>query len=422
MSYVFHDKKNKRHRFYFMVNSKRKHLFDMSDAITKGTYRDFEALCEDLEQSNEAGTNVSEASWEILKGFRETNEKVYTKLLNAGYFTPRDNRTLTLAEAFDKYIKRQHHWRRRTIENWTQTKRKLIEGFPLDNPEKPDQEKELEGLGADALVKNITLEQMEEYFGRDGLRKHYSPATLEKDCKNLRAVWKTLHQRGDIEKNVLESLTFKLSDQYDRVADKDYVDPQWFAEALEAIPAEFIEQKTYLAYCRWMGARQSDPKGDKWEDVDLESSIATVIRWDGKKRQKIGICPIEQQRFPLRQMLAAYKAHVIREHGKATGKLFPWLETVSNSRIARFFKLRMERAGVEVWKSFFNSLRASRVVEIRQLPNGRKLEEMIIGHSAKIADMAYHPKARLEENHDVVKKLFFKSFSSDDKSNEGEAA
>ena len=87
MSYVFYDKKNKRHRFYFMVNSKRKHLFDMSDAITKGTYRDFEALCEDLEQSNEAGTNVSEASWEILKGFRETNEKVYTKLLNAGCMT-----------------------------------------------------------------------------------------------------------------------------------------------------------------------------------------------------------------------------------------------------------------------------------------------------------------------------------------------
>ncbi len=58
MSYVFHDKKNKRHRFYFMVNSKRKHLFDMPDAITKGTYRDFEALCEDLEQSNEAGTNI----------------------------------------------------------------------------------------------------------------------------------------------------------------------------------------------------------------------------------------------------------------------------------------------------------------------------------------------------------------------------
>ena len=42
-----------------------------------------------------------------------------------------------------------------------------------------------------------------------------------------------------------------------------------------------------------------------------------------------------------------------------------------------------------MWQKFFNSLRSSRSIEVRRLPNGRFLEAKWIGHSADVADSHY---------------------------------
>ena len=391
MSYVSHEPKRKRYRFCYYVNQKRNYI-NVPDSISRGWYRELEALIESLEQMARAGErSPSKETWNTLKSIRETNQAQYDRILNTKCFEPLDSESLTLSEAFDNYIAMQGQWRERTIANWKNTKARIAPS-----------------LGS-RLVRSITLTEMQKFY--ESLRGDYSPATLEKDCKNIRQLWKSLKATGEIDENVLKDFSFALSDSLDRVADKSYIGVEWFVDALNSIAEKYIQQRTLFAYYRWMGARQSDPKGDTWEDVDLDSEIATVVRYCGKKRRKIGVCPIEANRFPLRQMLAQYKAHVIREKGEATGPLFPWLTEVTPSRQFRFFRLRMEQAGVLVWPEFFNSLRASRVVEIRQLPNGRKLEEMIIGHSAEVADLAYHPKVREEKNYDTVTKLFFQSFA-----------
>jgi hypothetical protein len=49
----------------------------------------------------------------------------------------------------------------------------------------------------------------------------------------------------------------------------------------------------------------------------------------------------------------------------------------------------LKKNGIPVWQRFFNSLRSSRSIEVRRLPNGRFLEAKWIGHSVDVADSHY---------------------------------
>ena len=163
---------------------------------------------------------------------------------------------------------------------------------------------------------------------------------------------------------------------------KEFISSERFLKALDVIAP--LQQKTLLAYYRWMGARQNDAREDFWEDVNWTEKA--INRFDCKQNAKLGWCPIPHQLFPL---LKKWHEQVVLEKGKAEGPIFPWMRQCSSAAQRSFFISRLKKNGIPVWEKFFNSLRASRCIELRRLPNGRYLETQWIGHSADVSDIHY---------------------------------
>jgi hypothetical protein len=61
----------------------------------------------------------------------------------------------------------------------------------------------------------------------------------------------------------------------------------------------------------------------------------------------------------------------------------------SSANQSAFFISRLKKNAIPVWGKFLISLRSSRSIEVRRLPNGRFLEAKWIGHSAEVADLHY---------------------------------
>lgn len=322
-----------------------------------------ERLFVELEDALNEGHELPESAWKSMATLKETYPKVYAKVVQKlGIQEPAAKDRLTVAKAFDDYIA-GHYTNRITISNWKQTKKKVVSRFPEDTP-----------------IEDIHLKEMESLFSQ--LRDQYSVATLYKDVRNVRQLWDHCHDNGDLPKNVMRKLRFQAKSKQ-LVARKPYVDAGWFAKALESITSQ--QQRTLLCYYRWMGARQNDPRGDKWEDVDWAGK--RVLRSNIKDDlEKLGWCPI-----PPQMLVELEKWHqmVVAEHGKASGPLFPWLFQSSSANQYSYFVGRIKQKGIPVWDDFFNSLRASRAREIRRLPNGRQLEARWIGHSPEVADKHY---------------------------------
>lgn len=336
--------------------------------------RELEDCFEDIELSNKTGSHLEAKSWETLRHLERTHPRIYSNLLKCGAFDPKQQANAvspTISEAFDEYIKRTYT-SPRTIDNWTQTKRRLISHF-----------------GEGKRVRDITLLEMKKCFAE--LVKKYSKATLHKDHKNVKQLWRECSDNGLIESNPLTKFQFKAAPA-ELVAAKQYVAPEWFAAALECIPGK--QQRALFSYYRWLGARQNDPRGDEWQHLDLDGPRPKVFRSDCKKKRKLGWCPVPPQ---LVLLLRAWKEEVVLTKGVATGPIFPWLFGRSNSRHHQYFVKRLERNGVPVWDNFFNALRASRSREIRAMRNGRKLEQLWIGHSEAVADLHYDVGNRTED-------------------------
>jgi len=322
-----------------------------------------ERLFIELEDALNSGQSLPESAWESLATLKEDYPKVHAKVVQKlGIQEPPAKDRLTVGKAFDDYIA-DHYTNRITISNWKQTRKKVVSRFPEDTP-----------------MEDISLKDMEKLFFQ--LREKYSVATLYKDVRNVRQLWDHCHDNGDLSQNIMRKLRFQAKSKQ-LVARKPYVDAAWFAAALEAITSQ--QQRTLLCYYRWMGARQNDPRGDKWEDVDWAGK--RVLRSNIKDDlEKLGWCPI-----PPQMLVELEKWHqlVVNEHGKASGPIFPWLFQSSSANQYTYFVGRVKQKGVAVWDDFFNSLRASRAREIRRLPNGRQLEARWIGHSPEVADKHY---------------------------------
>ena len=322
-----------------------------------------ERIFVELEDALNAGGDLPESTWKALATLKEDLPKVHAKVVQKlGIQEPTLKDRLTIGKAFDDYIG-DHYTNRITISNWKQTKKKVVSCFPEDTP-----------------VEDIPLKEMTRLFFQ--LREQYSVATLYKDVRNVRQLWDHCHDNGDLSQNVMRKLRFQAK-RKELVASKPYVGPDLFAEALESITSQ--QQRALLCYYRWMGARQNDPRGDKWEDVDWAKK--RVRRSNIKDNlDKLNWCPI-----PSEMLVELKKWHqmVVNEHGKASGPIFPWLFQSSSANQYSYFVGRIKQKGVKVWPEFFNSLRASRAREIRRKVNGRQLEACWIGHSPEVADKHY---------------------------------
>ena len=345
--------------------------------------RQLEDCFEDIELKNRTGGKLEPSTWVTLRHVEKTNPRVFRNLLRWNAVDPREAaaaKEMSIAEAFDDYINRVFA-SPRTIDNWNQTKRRLVSYF-----------------GEGKSIGSVTLLEMKRCFAE--LSKRFAAATLHKDHKNAKQLWRECSDNGQIASNPLAKFTYKVNRQ-DLVASKEYIDPAWFDAALACIQSK--QHRALFAYYRWLGARQNDPRGDHWEHLELDRDFPRVMRSDCKKKRKLGWCPIpEQAAIELRQ----WRDEVVEKEGKATGQIFPWLDGRSNARQHQYYVRRMKQRSVPVWSNFFNSLRASRSREIRALENGRKLEQLWIGHTEAVADLHYDV-ANCEQDQKFIEDHYF---------------
>lgn len=333
---------------------------------SKVYFRELEDLFSDIEAKHPSNSPLEDISWHTIRRLEKSNKRVHQKVMKIGFVDQKKATALGLKEAFESYIdlKATEEWEPRTVNNWHQTKARVLQGFEPD-----------------ILISAITRAAMAKHFG--DLRKKYGENTLVKDVKNVKQLWRHYFTEKAISVNAMWNLTFKRKKDRQAVnSGKEFVEPVAFQKALDAITP--LQQKTLLAYYRWMGARQNDAKGDNWEDVNW--SKKAINRFDCKRKRKLGWCPIPHQLFPL---LKSWHEQVIAEKGRAEGPIFPWMLKSSSANQSAFFVSRLKKSAIPVWRKFLISLRSSRSIEVRRLPNGRFLEAKWIGHSADVADSHY---------------------------------
>ena len=364
-------------RFVIYLDGSRT-FFGFPEAPLKASkvyLRELEDLFMDIEVKHPSGSQLEEKTWQTLRKLEKSNKKVHQKLMKSGLVDQR--RALGLKDAFESYIdlKSSEGREPRTTNNWHQTKTRVLQGFD------PDMQ-----------ISSITRSSMATHFG--DLRKKYAENTLIKDVKNVKQLWRHFFEEKDIPVNEMWKLAFKRKQSRAlNNSGKEFIQPERFREALNTIKP--LQEKTLLGYYRWMGARQNDAKGDFWEDVNWTKKA--VNRFCCKKKAKIGWCPIPYEYFPL---LKSWYEQVVLEKGKAEGPLFPWLRESASSNQSAHFISCLKRNKIQVWPKFFMSLRSSRSIEVRRLPNGRYLEAKWIGHTAEISDLHYD--AVIDDDFDLV--------------------
>jgi integrase len=365
MASVYVTKNKKLLRCELRIKGQRRVVNFPLTPVLKKDHQFITNLVHDIEDAAKSGCDLTKASQETLRSLYENNPDKYQQMVDEGWFRSVTN--FSIAEAFDCYIEskeKQRVWDWKTIRNWKATKSHILKQIPPDTS-----------------VSKIMLKQMDQAFTQ--LRDTYQNGTLDKDAKNVRQLFAWLLNMGDLSVNPIAKLTFKCRKE-DRVRAKAFVSMEKFKEVLAAFKDDEIEQKTLFAYYRLMGARQNDPIGDYWEDLDEKAS--RIARYDIKKRAKLGPCPVPPL---MRKFLMQHRAAVIARHGKAEGLIFPWLKQSTPANQTRYFRARIERTLIPVWKPLFHSLRSSRSQEIRRMPNGAFLESQWLGHSVEMAQDHY---------------------------------
>ena len=381
---IYSQKDRDSSKIVIYMNGQRKSFGFPKQVLQDKKYkRQLEDCFEDIELKNRTGGTLETSSWVTLHQIEKTNPRVFKNLLQWNAVDPSETvagKEMLIAEAFDDYINRVFT-NLRTIDNWNQTKRRLVSYF-----------------GEKKSIASVTLLEMKQCFAE--LSKRFAAATLHKDHKNAKQLWRECSDNGQITSNPLAKFTYKVNRQ-DLVASKEYITPAWFESALACIKSK--QQRALFTYYRWLGARQNDPRGDHWENLELDRDFPRVLRSDCKKKRKLGWCPIPPQaEIELRQ----WREEVIAKEGKASGPIFPWLDGRSNARHHQYYVRRISQHKVPVWSNFFNSLRASRSREIRVLENGRKLEHMWIGHTEAVADL-YYDVANCDKDQTFIEDHYF---------------
>ena len=248
-------------------------------------YKDHQHLSNlfyDIEDRQKDGGELSETSKEVIREINSTNPEQVQEWIDQGWFQSITSHTLK--EAFNLYIeqKKRDGKSKSTIKNWQNTAKRV---YLYLHPSTP--------------VKDITLRHANEAFGKlrqheDRWGKKYSPATIQKDVKNFRELFRDLLENKDITENPMERLRFKV-EKWQRPKPVKGVDEITFRRVLKhAFTVEELQQKTLFAYYRIMSARQNDPThdpkngnvGDHWEDIDLSNK--TINRWNNKHKAKLG--------------------------------------------------------------------------------------------------------------------------------------
>lgn len=365
-------------------------LYMKKKVMTADFRRDFEKLLTDIEVTHINGDELSKASQKTLQALKQREPKKYEQLVKKADLEFRVADQVLLGPAFREYFTTKFS-SKRSLSIWTQTPRKLTQGYPYDDTSSGAiqsagrTEKLVDGIDPATPVDQVTAKDVERLYMELRTKAGFAEYTLFKEKKNVKQFFKHLKDTGVIETNPLEELKCKLSKQC-RAAKKEYISPEVFRLILDGFYPSELQQQTLFAYYRLMGARQMEPVMDQWEDCDL--GHRTINRWDNKSQERLGDCPIPAL---LHELLSKWREQVVKDHGKAKGPIFPWLNDRDGrgSLVWNYFQDRIKRVGVEPWPELFNALRASRSREIRRMPNGELLESKWLGHTDMTALESY---------------------------------
>ncbi len=336
----------------------------LEDKANRKLRNALEDLYEELEKFSKFGRELSKDANKTLDLVRAKYPKTYEKTIHECGLNRNDE--LTLKRAFDEYIATMT-WSKRTISKWNGTRDFLVQEFGEYKPLK-----EIDSINLQGLFKKLAA-------------RDYAPATLNKHLQRVKQLWGWYHGAGKLLTNPAKVVNLGYQ-QIQLVAVKPYIPMEDFVKAAGCITDQ--QAKTLLYYYRCMGARQNDPKGDRWEDVDWKNRTINRSSRKGVEK-KLGPCPIRPELY---DELVKWRDEVIAAKGKAEGEIFPWLFQTRPANQSKYFKSRIAaHPTVEVWPNFFNSLRASAVTDIRAQmgDQGRFFAGKWIGHNAQTADDHY---------------------------------
>lgn len=337
----------------------------------------------DIEESGKNNTGLTAETEAWIRKLRQTFPEMYKRMEDEQWFHIR--KEMTLNDAFNEYIAEIPD--RGTRNNWTNTAGRIYRA-----------------IDPSTLVTDVTLKQVKKGFNtlRNKLKKTngepYSVATLDKDAKNLRQLFRELDDNGDIPKNPISDQKFKFKiPKHQKPKPKPTKTQEEILAVLSQIDQEKnLQQYTLFAYYRLMSARQSDPKydpkkgnvGDHWEDVDFERKC--INRWNCKSKSRQGWFPCNDFMW---QVLMKWHEAVVAEHGKAEGPIFPWLNEVSDYYQRKFYYKKIDAAfgkdAHKTWRGVSQTLRCNRSRELRRMKNGEFMESRLVGHSKDVADEHY---------------------------------
>lgn len=382
------------------TDHKRKRFSIRKRFLNSKLQRACEAMFEEIEEHYLSKEPLSKDSKETLLTITNHGEDWEHRLQALGAIAEIKQRIsdYTVDQAWNSYTARrgvEETWADGTYKNWKNCWERIQAG----------------GFDPNKKLSEVTGIYLLECL--EALRLTYRYKTLDKDCKNFVQMFTWYANKGRFEDNELEGITFNEkfvkgeSIQGGNPKETEEITEEMFWDAFEKItlvPLHYarttydrqpsLEHQTLFAYWFWLGARKMDPVGDKWEDIDWEKN--TVNRFCGKKKRKLkDPCPIPWQFLPT---LTKWRDEVIKRNGEAKGRIFPYLSEVDGSAVYNFYfdrlKVRTTHNGKECWldpwKGLIQSLRVTRSKRLRtDLPNGRYLESIWIGHAQDVADANY---------------------------------
>ncbi len=349
---IINGKKTKIYKVYFYRDGNRDRIF-LGRKLNKANAAKFCSIVHELEQARELGQEPDAA---LRKQLDSLSPVLLNKLIERGLAKSRTRKTLD--QVFDSYL--QQYSNPNTLKEWKSLQRNCADFF-----------------GAMRVLGTISQEDCRKFVFEFFKQQEYGPPTIEKRLKNLKQIMRYAVDQEWIAASPAQKVRYKISKEQ-KVAEKPYISAALISLACDAMPDE--EWSCYLAWIRWLGARQREPLEDHWEHVDFERK--RVNRFDNKKKRRIPV-PLAKELHPY---LVAFRTSLEAAGKPLSGPIFPNVKAHSNSWV--FVRRRLLQAGIEPWKSLFNSLRASRSRELIR-NHSPAVESALIGHSTDMAMMHY---------------------------------
>lgn len=305
------------------------------------------------------------ADW--VKATREADPQLYDRLSALRLVPSRNEPGRTVAKFLDGFIASRKDWKPSTRSLYTRDRDELVEFF-----------------GAETPIASITPYDADEFRRAQRLSK--AESTVRKTCSRAKTMFQAAVRKRLIEVSPFADMR-KLAI---RSAKKFHVTREMADKVLDACVDN--QWKLIFALCRFGGLRcTSEVLRLRWGDVNWQLGRITVHspKTEHHEGGDARVMPLFPELRPhlqavLDELLEKFdpKAHRLSEQPVITRY------RKSNANLRTQLERTIKAAGLTPWPVLFNSLRASRVNELRdQFPD--HVVNAWMGHSQKIAERHY---------------------------------